>query len=125
MSSMAALVFIAVSSTSPPSGAGITAEQAMANYRAMLGNAADPHGDAECRRGHDDEIVVCRHDLRPSPRLPMPDERAEAGEAVHHAGEPGHGDPGPPTGPPSKQIKTVLKLYGLLKGAITGEDTGD
>jgi hypothetical protein len=121
MSRMAALVLLATAAAATPSKE-LTAEQAMANYRAMLKGAADtPRDDCPDKRG--DTIIVCAHPKVPPPRLPLPDERAEAGEVVRHPGEPGLGDQGPPTGPPSKQMDTVIKLFGLLKGAATGEDT--
>jgi hypothetical protein len=119
---MAALAFLAVSTVQPPpAGAGITAEQAMANYRAMIKNASPTAETPECPPGANGEIVVCHRDVHPQPRLPMPDDRAEAGEDVRHAGEVRQ-DPGPPTGPPSKQMQTILKGFGLLKSLVTGED---
>jgi hypothetical protein len=66
--------------------------------------------------------VVCANRSRQTMRLPLRDERAEPGEAVHHLGEPAGGDPGPPTGPPSKQRQTLGKIFGLLREAVTGED---
>ncbi len=124
MSRMATLVFLAASVVpQPPSRPGLSATQAMANYRAMLDKAATEA--PACPPGFDGEIVVCHRDARPVPRLPMPDVRAEAGEVVHHLGEPPKGDPGAPTGPPSRQMETVVKLFGLLKGAVTGEDDGN
>jgi len=119
MSSMAALVLASAAASLPPAG-GLTAEQAMANYRAMVqGTTGTTHRD--CPTGSADAITVCARGDRPPPRLPLPDERAEAGETVRHAGE-FSGDPGPPTGPPSKQRQTVLKGFGLLKSLVTGED---
>src|SRR6187402_3338001 len=122
MSRMAALVFLAVSMTQPPpAGTGITAEQAMTNYRAMLKGTAPSAEAPDCAPSANGEIVVCHRDVHPQPRLPLPDERAEAGEDVRHAGETRQ-DPGPPTGPPSKQMQTILKGFGLLKSLVTGED---
>jgi hypothetical protein len=122
MSRMAALAFLAVSTVQPPPAAtGITAEQAIANYRAMLKGAAPPADASKCPPGANGEIVVCHRDVHPQPRLPMPDDRAEAGEDVRHAGETRQ-DTGPPTSPPSKQMQTILKGFGLLKSLMTGED---
>jgi hypothetical protein len=119
---MAALVFLAVSTVQPaPASAGMTAEQAMANYQAMLKAAAPPADAPECPPSANGEIVVCHRDVHPQPRLPMPDERAEAGEDIRHAGEIRQ-DAGPPTGPPSKQMQTILKGFGLLKSLVTSED---
>jgi hypothetical protein len=128
MSRMAALVFLATlaASAPKPSNNGITAEQAMANYRAMVrGATSDPVAATRCPdRGNSDQIVVCRQDDRPGPRLPMPEARAEPGEVVHHLGEPPRGDPGPPR-VPSKFGETMMKGIKLLKSAVTGEDPTD
>ena len=121
MSRMAALVFLAVSTVPPPPGPSLTAEQAMANYRAMVKGAIPSVEPPDCPPSANGEIVVCHRDVHPEPRLPLPDERAEAGEEVRHAGELRQ-DPGPPTGPPSKQMQTILKGFGLLKSLVTGED---
>jgi hypothetical protein len=128
MSSMAALVlFAAAASQAPPaaSALGITAEQAMAHYRAMTSGVIVEKPSESCPDSAADQIVVCARRHGPPPRLPFPDERAEAGEAVHHLGEPAAGDPGAPSGPPSKQMQTLKKGFGLLKSVITGEDPGD
>jgi hypothetical protein len=128
---MAALAFLAVSTVQPPpAGTGITAEQAMANYRAMLKGAAPSAEAPDCAPSANGEIVVCHRDVHPQPRLPMPDDRAEAGEAVHHLGEPASalGALSAPTNAPqapSRQMQTLGKLFGLLKGAVTGEDSGN
>lgn len=126
MSRMAALVLMAVSAAPvAPAGRPVTAEQAMARYDAMI-HGSLPSTPEACLHPDADEIVVCRRDVHPQPRLPMPDQRAEEGEVVHHLGEPPPSmAPGPPTGPPSKQMKTILGAFGLLKGAITGEDSGN
>ena len=89
MSRMAALVFLgAIAASSPSSDTGITAEQAMANYHAMLDGAKVGTNAAPCPGGATSDIVVCGRDPRPLPRLPMPDQRAEPGEVVHHPSEP-------------------------------------
>jgi hypothetical protein len=119
MSSMAALVLLAASA---PPAAGISAEQAMANYRALLRGSPDVATQADCPAGHGDGIVVCGQRKRQQPRLPLPDERGEPGDAVHHLGEPPAAmAPGPP-GSPSRLMQTLGKGLGLLKSAITGED---
>jgi hypothetical protein len=123
MSSMAALVFLGASAASSPSPAtGITADQAMARYRAVLDGAMTGTNVAACPKDANSDIVVCGHDTRPPPRLPMPEARAEPGEVVHHLGEPPPAQA--PSGPsmPSRQMQTVGKLFGLIRGAITGED---
>jgi hypothetical protein len=87
MSRMAALVFLAVSMTQPPpADTGITAEQAMTNYRAMLKGATPSAEAPDCAPSANGEIVVCHRDVHPKPRLSMPE--AEPGEVVHHPGEP-------------------------------------
>jgi hypothetical protein len=129
MSSMAALVlFAAAASGAPPAASpapGITAEQAMAHYRAMTSGVIAGKATETCPDDADSQIVVCARRKIPSPRLPLPDERADAGEVVRHPGEPGLGDQGPPTGPPSKLMKTIFTGFRLLKSAVTGEDPVD
>ncbi|MGN6124511.1 MAG: hypothetical protein ACTHOJ_16335 [Sphingomonas oligoaromativorans] len=95
----------------------------MARYRAMIHDAtAEPPPATACPEGKADQIVVCGRHRGPPPRLPFPEARAEDGEVVRHPGEPPTGDPGRPTGPPSKQIQTLGKLFGLLREAVTGAD---
>jgi hypothetical protein len=91
MSSMAALVFLAVASASPTlPDADISAEQAMANYRAMTGNAvaATPGAARACLPDNSNDIVVCAQHPNDTQRLPLRDERAEPGEVVRHPSEP-------------------------------------
>ena len=128
MSRMAALVFLAaIAATAPPApepGTGLTAEQAMANYRARLvGAMSGASGD--CPAGAGGDIIVCARDAHPSARLPMPEARAEPGEAIHHIGEPPPSQA--PSAPrlPSRQAQTIGKLFGLLREAVTGEDPDD
>ena len=104
-----------------PAG-GLTAEQAMANYRAMLAGPPDPR-PVDCLDTAGNAIVVCAHRTRQPPRLPLPDERAEPGEVAHHPSEPPPAfAPGPPQAP-SRQGETLKKLFGLLRSAATGEDS--
>jgi hypothetical protein len=123
---MAALVFLGTTAAASPSaGAGITAEQAMANYRAVLNGAmAGTDVAAPCPPGAGGEIVVCHREIHPPPRLPMPEARAEPGEVVHHLGEPARPDAGPPA-TPSRLGETLAKGIHLLKSAVTGEDPTD
>jgi hypothetical protein len=123
---MAALVFLgAIAASSPSPDTGITAEQAMANYRALLNGAmGGTDVAAPCPPGAHGEIVVCHRETRPPPRLPMPEARAEPGEVVHHRGEPPGGDPGPPA-TPSRLGDSLAKGFRLLKSAVTGEDPTD
>jgi hypothetical protein len=120
---MAALAFLVVSAVQPaPTATGITAEQAMTNYRAMLKVAAPSAEAPDCAPSGNGEIVVCHRDVHPKPRLPMPDERAEAGEVVHHPGEP----PRASDGGDAKQCQyncgaspapaTWGKVFRILKG---------
>jgi hypothetical protein len=87
MASVAALILIAVSAPPPTD---LTAEQAMAQYHALLEGGIDAGSAKEtCPTGVESGIIICgRRPKRPQPRLPMPDERAEPGEPVHHLGEP-------------------------------------
>src|SRR5215468_7066566 len=118
MSSMAALaLFAAAASQAPPAATaaqGITAEQAMAQYRAMTSGVIAETRAETCPEGGTDQIVVCARRHRPPPRLPFPEARAEEGEVTRHPGEPAGGDPGPPTGPPSKQMQTIFKGFHAL-----------
>lgn len=124
MSRMAALVFLgAIAASSPSPDTGITAEQAMANYRAKLDGAMSA-ASGGCPEGASGDIVVCRRDTHPSARLPMPEARAEPGEAIHHIGEPPPSQAPSAPSQPSRLGDTAGKLFGLLKGAITGEDRG-
>jgi hypothetical protein len=128
MSRMAALVFFAAAAASvpnPPSGSDITAEQAMANYRAKVHDGiSGPVQPAPCpEQGDSDQILVCKHSDH-SARLPMPEDRFAPGEVVHHIGEPPRGDPGPPR-VPSKFGETMMKGFKLLKSVVTGEDPTD
>jgi hypothetical protein len=124
MSRMAALVFLATLAASAPnpSSNGITAEQAMANYHAKVhGGIYGPIESPHCPEQVDsNQIVVCKRNDH-SARLPMPEDRFEPGEVVHHLGEPPKGDPGPPV-TPSKLGDTLMKGLHLLKSAVTGED---
>jgi hypothetical protein len=126
MSSMAALVLLAAAASQAPPAAsatpGITAEQAMAQYRAMTSGVMSGKPDETCPEGVADQIVVCARRHLAQPRLPLPEARAEPGEVVRHPGEPPKGDPGRPTGPPPKQMQTLGKLFGLLREAVTGAD---
>jgi len=121
---MAALVFLGtIAASAPSSGTGITAEQAMAHYRAVLNGAKAGTGAATCPDGAGSDIVVCGRDPHPQPRLPMPDQRAEPGEVVHHPSE-----PPPATGAlndkpqcqyncgPSPAPETWGRLFKILKG---------
>jgi hypothetical protein len=126
MSSMAALaLFSAAALPAPP--VTITADEAMANYRTLIHGADHdrPGARVDCARATGDQIVVCASRAKQTMRLPLRDERAEPGEVVRHLGESAGGDPGPPTGPPSKQMQTLGKIFGLLRGAVTGEDPDD
>lgn len=129
MSSMAALALLAAAASQAPSGAipqsGLTAEQAMARYRAMTSGVITGRRASTCPEGIADQIVVCAGRRLPSPRLPFTEARAEPGEVVRHPGEPGLADPGPPSGPPSKQMETIFKGFHLLKSIFTGEDPAD
>ncbi len=97
----------------------------MAHYHAMTSITTPGRLDEACPEDVADQIVVCAKRRRPPPRLPFPEARAEPGEMVRHPGEPGKGDPGPPTGPPSKQMETIFKGFHLLKSIFTGEDPVD
>ena len=121
MSRIAPLILLAAST---PLSAGISAEQAIANYRAIITTAPEEGNMATgCLPGHESEIVVCGHLKRPPPRLPMPDDRFEAGEVVHHLGEPKRAaealntqgacqiNCGPPAAP-----ETWRRLFSILSG---------
>jgi len=59
------------------------------------------------------------------PRLPLPDDRFEPGEAINHTGEPSpatNAFRGPPR-MPSRLGETIAKGVGLVKGLVTGSDT--
>ena len=51
----------------------VTADAAMAFYSKFVRESVDTPGN--CPEHHSDEIVVCGRDHRPSPRVPLPDER--------------------------------------------------
>ncbi len=97
----------------------------MAHYRAMTTGVITGRPAEACPEGVADQIVICARRHLPPPRLPFPEARAEPGEVVRHPGEPGFGDPGPPSGPPSKQMETIFKGFRLLKSIFTGEDPVD
>jgi hypothetical protein len=99
MSSMAALVFLAASA---PPAAGISAEQAMANYQALTRATPDATPRSGCPTGDESGIVVCGQRKQPPPRLPLPDERGEPGEAIHHPGEPRSA-----LAPPARRVRPI------------------
>lgn len=68
-----------------------------------------------------DAIVVCGHVARPSPRLPLPEERGAAGEVRHHAGDAPVGDPGPPR-EPNRLLRTILNVARHAAAAVQGVD---
>ena len=108
----------------PP--AGLSADEAMANYRHSLVTGKPVGRPCGSGSGSGDEIVVCGRDKDSTYRLPLPEERFGPGERVSHPSEP------PPAmgamgalaapGEVSRQGETIHKVIGLLKGLITGED---
>jgi hypothetical protein len=132
MSSLAALVLMAASPASEAPPAGLSAREAMANYHAVIHAATAPDTPERCPEASGDGIVVCGRSHHAPPRLPLPDERADAGEAVHHPGEPSSNKSLAPEGPhcrmacePSHLGETLGKGIGLLRSLFTGEDPDD
>jgi len=103
----------------------------MANYRALIKGAITGHTEADCPPAADGTIIVCKRNIRPEPRLPMPDERGEPGDRpLPHPGEPASAigamnAPDSRVGPTSKLMETLGKGVGLLKSIFTGEDPID
>jgi hypothetical protein len=88
------------------------------------GSSTGTMGRESCREAATNEIVVCRR-AGNEPRLPLPDERAEAGEVIHHPSElppATNAFQGPPA-MPSRLGETIGKGINLLRGLITGADT--
>jgi hypothetical protein len=78
------LILAAASAQAPPT---LTAEQAMAHYRAALGVRTPDQPVARCGSGAGEEIVVCgKGDSNPA-RLPMREDRFAPGEVVRHRDE--------------------------------------
>jgi len=95
----------------------------MANYRAVLDGARAGTSTAPCPAGTGSDIVVCGRDPHPQPRLPMPDQRAEPGEVVHHPSEPASAAGALNDKPqcqyncgPSPASETWGRLFKILKG---------
>lgn len=106
--------------SSSAASASLAAEQAMANYRQILGA-----GNSLTKCEHSDqEILVCGRLLKREPRLPLPDERFEPGEVVGRKGEASPATDafrGPPS-VPSRLGETIGKAVNLAKALITGAD---
>jgi hypothetical protein len=129
MSSMAALVlFAAAALPAPP--ATITADKAMANYRALIHGADhDPPGaSVDCAQATDDQIVVCANRSKQTMRLPFRDERAEPGEVVRHLGEPASAMGALDTKPQCQYNcggSPAPAIWGHLLNILKGEDPDD
>lgn len=131
MSSVTALILLAAAASPAPPAAGLSAEQALANYRALIKGAVAGPVDADCPPAPDGGITVCGRSTRAVPRLPMPDERGEPGDRpLSHPGEPASaiGALSAPTNAPgagNRLGETLSKGFGLLRSIFTGEDPID
>ncbi len=119
------LVYLVFLQYAAASHGAVTADEAMHNYQAMVTSIVKEQID--CPKQDNQDIVVCGRRRGPSPRLPLPDERGEMGDAGRHASEAPSGVAAisPPPRAPSRLMETAGKVVNALKGVVTGEDTVD